>query len=98
MKRFLPCLLALLCAGRLTAQSPEDFLANFTKNFARWDLDHDGILSPKELDAAVVDPQTKNENAATVAALKRASRLTKTPLAPFTLENVTTMTQGRQPD
>jgi hypothetical protein len=67
-------------------------------NFARWDLNHDGILTTNELDAAVADPQTMNENAAAVATLKRASRLAKIVLPPLTLENMATLTAQRQPD
>jgi hypothetical protein len=91
---------ALLFAGaiHLGAQPAGDFIASVQKNFARWDLNRDGILSSNELDVTVADRQITNENAAAVAALKRASRQTKIVLPPLTLENITALTAQRQPD
>jgi hypothetical protein len=98
MKRLFPSLLFFACAFHIAAQTNTDFVSVVQKNFARWDLNHDGVLSPNELDAAVADAQTTNENAAAVAALKRASRVTKTPLPPLTLENIASLTADRHPD
>jgi len=89
--------LALAC-NPLFAQTADDFVASVQKNFARWDLNHDGTLSPSELDAAVADPLTINENAAAAATLKRASRLTKAPLPPLTPDNIATLTEQSRPD
>jgi hypothetical protein len=98
LKRFLVSALLACSSALLEAQTPDDFLANVRKNFERWDVDHDGVLAIRELDAALVDAQTKEGSAAAAAALKRASRLPKTPVPPFTLENIATMTAQRRPD
>lgn len=66
--------------------------------FTAWDLNHDGVLSTNEIDAAVADRLTTNENAAAIAALKRATRRPKNPLPPLTLENILKLTGGRDPD
>lgn len=80
------------------AQTAEDFLYAVQKNFARWDLNHDGILSSNELDAVVADTQTTGTNAAAVAALKRAARQVKMSVPALTLENIAAVTAARQPD
>jgi hypothetical protein len=80
------------------AQMTNGFLPAVQNNFARWDLNHDGILSTNELDAAVADPQTKNDAAAAVAALKRASRLPKISLPPLTVENIAALAAQREPN
>ena len=95
-------LLVLATAGVLAlatpAQSNDVFLAGVQANFARWDLNHDGVLSGNELDLVVADPQTAGTNAAIVAALKRASRQVKMSVPPLTLENIAFCTARRQPD
>ena len=98
MKRLFITVLVFACALRVIAQPASDFISSVQKNFAQWDLNHDGVLSTNEIDAAVADPQTTNENAAALAALKRASRLTKITLPPLTLTNITALTAERQPD
>ena len=95
-------LLVLATAGVLAlatpAQSNDVFLAGVQANFARWDQNHDGVLSGNELDLVVADPQTAGTNAAIVAALKRASRHVKMSVPPLTLENIAFCTARRQPD
>ena len=98
MKRLYPSLVLLGFVLQLAAQTNRGFIATVRENFARWDLDHDGSLSSNELDAAVADPRMTNQNAAAAAALKRASRLKKTPLPPLTLENIAAVTAQRRPD
>jgi hypothetical protein len=45
-----------------------------TKNFSSWDLGHDGLLSSNERNKLVGAAEVHGEDAAAVAALKRASR------------------------
>jgi Calpain family cysteine protease len=97
-KIFLILALAIFCGASGSAQTSNDFLAAVQKNFARWDWNHDGILASNELDAAVSDAATTGPNAAAIAALKRASRLAKTPLTEFSFTNIATITTTRQPD
>jgi hypothetical protein len=92
------CAALALAGNYLFAQTTDDFVASVQKNFAHWDLNHDGTLSPNELDAAVADPEMTNESAAAAAALKRASRLTKNPLPPLTPENIATLNEQSRPD
>jgi len=80
------------------AQTNDDFLATVQKNFARWDLNHDGILSANELDSAIADTHTTGPDAAALAALKRAARTAKTPLPVFSLTNIAAITTSGQPD
>jgi hypothetical protein len=85
------------------AQTTNEFLPVVQLNFARWDLDHDGVLSTNELDMATADGQTTNQNAAAVVALKRATRPKITvppapPLPPLTLENIAEIADKKQPD
>jgi len=87
----------LALAANAGAQATNHFLTVVQENFARWDLNHDGILSTNEIDAAVANAQITNENAAAVAALKRAS-LPQTALPPLTLTNLAVLTTQRQPD
>ena len=98
MKKLLQSLLIFACGLQLHAQTTNDFICCVQNNFARWDLNHDGILSSNEIDMVVANPKITNENAATVAALKRALRLKKTALAVLTLENIQTATTQREPD
>jgi hypothetical protein len=98
MKRLFTTALFFAFALPIIAQPSNDFIASVRQNFARWDLNHDGVLSTNEIDAAVADPQTADENAAAVAALKRASRMAKITLPPLTLTNITAVTAERQPD
>ena len=85
-------------ALQLEAQTSNDFIAGLQRNFGKWDLNHDGILSSNELDTAVADPQTIGANAAIAAALKRASRQSKVSVPPLTIANITLVTVERNPD
>ncbi|MCA1962694.1 MAG: hypothetical protein LDL31_01970, partial [Prosthecobacter sp.] len=64
------------------------FLTVLEKNFPAWDADHDGTLSASEINIRVADPQVRGQDAAAIAALKRASRLKKAPLPRFTLPHL----------
>ena len=70
------------------ANDRERFLAVLEKNFAAWDADHDGVLSVNEINTLVESPKVLGEDAAAVAALKRASRFKKVTLPTFTLEHL----------
>jgi len=59
-----------------------------TAQFAVWDANHDGVLCTNELNTAVADARITGKDAAAIAALKRASRSTKTKCPPLTLQNV----------
>lgn len=66
----------------------ERFLAVLDKHFAAWDRDHDGVLSTNEINQLVESAEVRGEEAAAVAALKRASRFTKVSLPTFSLEHL----------
>ncbi len=85
-------------ATTAAAQTTNNVFDVVQKNFARWDLNRDGVLSTNELDVAVADARTTNENAAAVAALKRGSRLKKTSLPPLTPENIAALAARGEPD
>jgi Calpain family cysteine protease len=89
---------AIFLIAAANAQTAGDFLSVVKNNFPRWDLNHNGVLSSNELDAAISDARTTGADAAAIAALKRASRLTKTPLPEFSFTNIATMTATKQPD
>lgn len=87
MKRWpLVCILSLGAA--LAAEEKRSFLDLVTARFERWDRDHDGVLTPAELDAAVADPSNQGDEAAALAALKRVSRSTRLKVPPLTLAYV----------
>jgi hypothetical protein len=71
-----------------SAGDRERFLAVLEKNFASWDADHDGILASTEINTLVESPKVRGEDAAAIAALKRASRFKKVTLPTFTLEHL----------
>ncbi|MBK8038097.1 MAG: hypothetical protein IPK22_13340 [Verrucomicrobiaceae bacterium] len=73
----------------------ERFLAILTKNFASWDFDHDGLLSANELNKLVEAAEVHGEDAAAIAALKRASRSRVAKLPTFTLEHLQTLTKAQ---
>ena len=70
------------------AGDQERFLAVLTKNFAAWDADRDGLLSANEINKLVEEPEVRGEDAAAIAALKRASRFRIATLPSFTLEHL----------
>lgn len=77
------------------AGDQERFLAVLTKNFASWDFDHDGLLSANELNKLVEAAEVHGEDAAAIAALKRASRFRTVKLPTFTLEHLQTLTKAQ---
>ena len=88
--RLLAASLALAFTGCAIAETnaPPAFLTVVTAHFAAWDRNHDGILATNELDALVADPRVAKQEAAAVAALKRASRSRTIKLPPLTLESI----------
>jgi hypothetical protein len=93
-------LLALsLCAllapaphAALADPRPTPFAAAVAGAFDRWDSDHDGVLSPAEIDALVVAPGVKGEEAAAVAAIKLMVRSGRYALPPLTRDYLTAPT------
>jgi hypothetical protein len=88
--RFLLAVLAsVLVASPSPAQEskkPPKFAEVVAERFTAWDKDHDGALSPAEIDAACVDPAIKGPQAAAVATLKRIVRSDKYELPPLTMD------------
>lgn len=71
-----------------TAPSPNadrhtPFVTVLTRDWPRWDANHDDVLSADEIDRAVNDPAVTGDDAAAAAAIKLLSRTTKVsePLA-----------------
>lgn len=77
------------------AGDQERFLAVLTKNFAAWDVDHDGLLSANEINTLVEAPEVRGVDAAAIAALKRASRFRIATLPSFTLEHLQTLAKAQ---
>ncbi len=88
---------AILARDAETAlpEAREDFVRIIGARFAAWDADASGELSKAEINALVADGAIKGDEAATVAALKRASRMTKVTLPPFTLANLREQSEGK---
>lgn len=83
-------LFTVLLAGVAAPASayPNTFAAVVQKHFAAWDADHNGTLSPDEVDKLTVDPSWKGDDAAAIATLKIAMRSKKEPLASLTLADL----------
>jgi hypothetical protein len=82
MRHRLPLLwLLAICPAALaqTATKPETlpFATVAAQSFDAWDADHNGILSPEEIDHLSVDPHIKGERAAALAAMKLVVRSAK---------------------
>jgi hypothetical protein len=77
------------------AGDQERFLAVLTKNFATWDADHDGVLSANEINKLVESAEVRGEDAAAIAALKRASRFRIATLPSFTLKHLQTLAKAQ---
>ena len=75
-------------AEALRPSAKEDFIAIVESRFVSWDADNDGALSKPEIDALVGDGRVKGDEAAAVAALKRASRSKKVELPLLTKKAV----------
>ncbi|MBX3390277.1 MAG: hypothetical protein KF691_12585 [Phycisphaeraceae bacterium] len=69
----------LLCAILLLAvpepKPAPDFIDIVTTNFTKWDLNHNGSLSPEEIDRLVIEPSIKGDEAAAIGAIKTMLRL-----------------------
>jgi len=97
--------LFILAAVALSARDPElaasgdleRFMAVVEKNFAAWDVDQDGQISTDEINQLVASADICGENAAAVAALKRASRTRKVSLPIFTLEHLKSLARTQPP-
>jgi len=68
----------LLLAAPDPKQDPKsapDFIDVVQANFARWDLNHNGALSPEEVDRCVVEQSIKGDEAAAIGAIKTMLRM-----------------------
>ncbi|MGH7242850.1 MAG: C2 family cysteine protease [Phycisphaerales bacterium] len=70
---FLLCSILLLAAP--DAKTASDFIDVVQANFARWDLNHNGTLSPEEIDRLVVEQSIRGDEAAAIGAIKTMLRL-----------------------
>jgi hypothetical protein len=61
------------------------FITVLTRDWPRWDVNHDDVLSADEIDRAVADPTVTGDDAAAAAAIKLLTRTTKIT-APLTRE------------
>jgi hypothetical protein len=68
-------------AAKVTLATAESrhtpFVTVLTRNWPRWDANHDDILAADEIDRAVADPAMTGDDAAAAAAIKLLSRTTK---------------------
>ena len=96
MKR-LPLVLMMMFGLGLCAADLPTLAEVVAPRFERWDLDRDGVLSGAELDRAVADPLNKGDEAAALAALKRAARSTRVKAPPLTLSYVRANTAAKPP-
>jgi hypothetical protein len=80
-------LFAGVIAGR-AASLNSDFLEQIRANFTAWDIDHNGELSPGEIELVVANPQVRGQSAAAAVALRRAVRKRIYQLPPLTLDNI----------
>lgn len=97
--------LLFITAGALAARDAElpasgdreRFVAVLEKNFTAWDANHDGQISTDEINQLVANAGIRGEDAAAVAALKRASRTRKVTLPSFTLEHLKSLASTQPP-
>ena len=91
----LPAVLALLtlAAGAEPTTAPSGFLEQVSAHFARWDGDHDGVLSADEIELALADPANQGPAGAAAATLRRAIRANP-KISPVTLDRLTTAVNG----
>ena len=61
---------AFLGTGMCFGESDPGFGQIVAADFARWDSNHDGELSPDEIDALIENPQVKGDEAAAVVAIR----------------------------
>ncbi|MCY2955593.1 MAG: C2 family cysteine protease [Planctomycetota bacterium] len=79
---------------------PPTFASVIALRFAEWDSDHDGLLSPTEIDLLCVDPTILDADAAAAATLKRIVRSGNFEVPPLRQANLTAppakpMTKGQ---
>jgi hypothetical protein len=77
---------ALLAESVKTPLQHTPFTTALLRNFDTWDTNHDGTLSVDEINAAVVDPKIKGEDAAAAASLKLLTRSKKDKMPALTKE------------
>lgn len=81
--------LAALVALPLSAAVSSALVTEVRKNFAAWDLDHDGELTRIEVEKAVASPDFEDAAAAAIATLRRVIAAGKDQKVPrFTLANL----------
>jgi hypothetical protein len=91
--------LAISFVGRqLFAATTDEFLQQIDKNFAAWDRDSDGELTVPEIDTAGADAKVTGKAAAALAALKRASRISKYNIKTLNKEQITEFATGKPAD
>jgi hypothetical protein len=77
---------ALLLAGVEPAPNTSaHFVDVVKKHFAKWDSNHDGVLSEEEIDRLVVDPTVKGDEAAAAGSIKYVTRMVGGRLPPLTM-------------
>ena len=72
----------------------QDFRATVNENFAKWDRDHDGVLSSTEIKKTFQNPKCKGQEAAAITVLQRLETThfsKKEPFESFTLTQLTEM-------
>jgi hypothetical protein len=67
-----------------SASERSPFVAALMRSFDAWDADHDGTLTPAEIDRAVLDPAVTGDAAAVAASLKVVARSTRLKVPPLT--------------
>jgi len=71
------------------------FASILAAKFPDWDADHNGTLSPDEIDKLCIDASIKGPDAAAAAALKRVVRSERFELPPLTLGYLTKQAERR---
>jgi hypothetical protein len=79
------CVLALVLSTAVQAQTkPPSFFTVVNAQFDKWDTNHDGVLSKKEIDGLVVDQSIKGTDAAALASIQMMQNSKKIELPPIT--------------
>ena len=90
--------LLLAALGSLSSARPADpTLAEVViRNFPAWDLNHDGVLTPSEVDQWVSDPAVKGQDAAAIATIKLAMRRKTDPIKKLSRDQIEQAAGGSQ--